>query len=342
MLQLEGYVEIQVLKRQGKSIRAISAELGVARNTVRKYLRAERAPRSRSRPPRTSKLDPFRPYLQERVRQAHPQWIPASVLQREILERGYTGKAAILRAYMGTLKPHAPADPVVRFETAPGEQLQVDWGEFRQGHEPLSAFVATLGYSRYAYVEFVTDQSIQTLLRCHTHAFEWFEGVPQRVLYDNMKTVILSRHTYGPGLHRFQPAFLDFAHHYGFLPQVCRPYRAKTKGKVERFIRFLRYSFYVPLLSRLRATGLTLDVHTANAEVRTWLHQVANARVHATTQAVPQLRWLIERPLLLPLPPPYPARLSDSLQPPLAAWRTVPPLQHPLSVYDALLQQASP
>jgi transposase len=342
MLQLEGYVEIQVLKRQGKSIRAISAELGVARNTVRKYLRAERAPRSRSRPPRASKLDPFRPYLQERVRQAHPQWIPASVLQREILERGYTGKAAILRAYMGTLKPHAPADPVVRFETAPGEQLQVDWGEFRQGHEPLSAFVATLGYSRYAYVEFVTDQSIQTLLRCHTHAFEWFEGVPQRVLYDNMKTVILSRHTYGPGLHRFQPAFLDFAHHYGFLPQVCRPYRAKTKGKVERFIRFLRYSFYVPLLSRLRATGLTLDVHTANAEVRTWLHQVANARLHATTQAVPQLRWLIERPLLLPLPPPYPARLSGSMQPPLAAWRTVPPLQHPLSVYDALLQQASP
>src|SRR5665213_2300311 len=233
MLQLEGYVEIQVLRRQGKSIRAISAELGVARNTVRKYLRAERAPRSKPRPARASKLDAF-----------------------------------------------------------------------RQGLEPLSAFVATLGYSRYAYVEFVTDQSIQTLLRCHTHAFEWFEGVPQRVLYDNMKTVILSRHTYGPGLHRFQPAFLDFAHHYGFLPQVCRPYRAKTKGKVERFIRYLRYSFYVPLLSRLRAMGLALDAQTANTEVRSWLHQVANARVHATTQAVPQIRCRAEREELLPVPEP--------------------------------------
>jgi len=127
MLQLEGYVEIQVLRRQGKSIRAISAELGVARNTVRKYLRAERAPRSKPRPARASKLDAFRPYLQERVRQAHPQWIPASVLEREIRERGYTGKGAILRAYMSTLKPRAPEDPVVRFETAPAEQVQVDW-----------------------------------------------------------------------------------------------------------------------------------------------------------------------------------------------------------------------
>jgi hypothetical protein len=87
--------------------------------------------------------------------------------------------------------------------------------------------------------------------------------------------------------------------------------------------------------------GLALDAQTANTEVRTWLHQIANARVHATTLAVPQIRWLAEREQLLPLPPPYPARLSESSQPPLAAWRTVPPLQHPLSVYDALLQEVS-
>jgi len=230
---------------------------------------------------------------------------------------------------------------VVRFETAPGEQLQVDWGEFRQGRDPLAAFVATLGYSRYAYVEFVTDKTIETLLRCHANAFEWFGGVPQRVLYDNMKTVILARHTYGPGLHRFQPSFLDFAHHYGFLPQVCRPYRAKTKGKVERFIGFLRYSFYVPLLSRLRATALALDAEIANTEVRRWLHAVANARCHGTTQAVPQVRWLAEREQLLALPPPYPGRVLSDSAPRLPPWRTVPPLQHPLSVYDALLVGAS-
>jgi transposase len=339
MLRLEGFVEIQVLKRQGKSIRSISAELGVSRNTVRKYLRSAKKPQAKERAARPSKLDPFREYIQERVRQAHPDWIPASVLYREISERGFTGKASIVRDYVATLKPAPAADPLVRFETAPGEQLQVDWGEFRQGRDPMAAFVATLGYSRYAYVEFVTDKALETLKRCHANAFEWFEGVPRRVLYDNMKTVILSRHTYGPGLHRFQPAFLDFARHYGFLPQVCQPYRAKTKGKVERFIGYLRYSFYVPLMARLRATGLQLDTETANAEVRRWLNEVANVRSHRTTHAVPQIRWLAERELLTALPPPYPAKAPASA---MNAWRSVPPLQHPLSVYDELIESEAP
>jgi hypothetical protein len=165
--------------------------------------------------------------------------------------------------------------------------------------------------------------------------------VPKRVLYDNMKTVILARHTYGPGLHRFQPAFLDFAHHYGYLPQVCQPYRAKTKGKVERFIGFLRYSFYVPLMSKLRAAGLTVDTQTANQEVRRWLNNVANAREHGTTKAVPQVRWSAERPHLLPLPPSYPGRPIVNPPQRLSDWRTVPPLQHPLTVYDDLLAQVN-
>jgi transposase len=334
MLRLEGYVEIQVLRRQGLSIRAISAELGLSRNTVRKYLRSERAPKAKERPRRASKLDPFREYLQARIREAHPDWIPASVLGREIAERGYTGKGSILRAYVASLKPQPPADPVVRFETDPGDQLQVDWGDFRAGRDPLAAFIATLGYSRYTYVEFVTDKTLATLKRCHVNAFEWFEGVPRRVLYDNMKTVILARHTYGPGLHRFQPAFLDFARHHGFLPQVCQPYRAKTKGKVERFIHFLRYSFYVPLAARLKGAGLIVDVDLANAEVKRWLITVANERCHRTTNAIPRLRWEREREQLLSLPPAYPQRVSE---PPTTRWRTVPPLQHPLSVYDALL-----
>jgi transposase len=340
MLRLEGYVEIQVLRRQGKSIRAISSELGIARNTVRKYLRDARPPKARKRPARPSKLDSFREYLERRVREAHPQWIPASALGREIAELGYTGKGSILRAYVSTLKPSPAPDPVVRFETAPGEQLQVDWGEFRGGRDPLAAFVATLGYSRSSYVEFVTDKTLETLKRCHVHAFEWFEGVPRRILYDNMKTVILARHAYGPGLHRFQPAFLDFARHHGFLPQVCQPYRAKTKGKVERFIHFLRYSFYVPFAARLRGAGLIVDAQTANQEVRRWLHAVANEREHGTTKEIPRLRWELERPYLLPLPPPYPERLCVTPRP-IQAWRTVPPLQHPLSVYDALAGSGS-
>jgi len=335
MLRLEGYVEIHVLRRQGKSIRSISAELGLSRNTVRKYLRSERAPKAKVRAARGSKLDPFREYLQGRIREAHPEWIPASVLGREIAERGYMGKGSILRAYVASLRPQPPADPVVRFETEPGEQLQVDWGDFRAGRDPMAAFIATLGYSRYSYVEFVTDKTLATLKRCHVNAFEWFEGVPRRILYDNMKTVILARHTYGPGLHRFQPAFLDFARHHGFLPQVCQPYRAKTKGKVERFIRYLRYSFYVPLAARIKGAGLIVDADLANAEVKRWLNEVANERCHRTTQVIPRLRWEAEREHLLPLPPAYPQRVSEP--PPTNRWRTVPPLQHPLSVYDALL-----
>src|SRR4029077_13988975 len=110
MLRLEGYVEIQVLRRQGLSIRAISAELGLSRNTVRKYLRSEGAPKAKRRPGRVSKLDPFREYIQGRIREAHPEWIPASVLGREITERGYGGKGSILRAYLATLKAPPPGD----------------------------------------------------------------------------------------------------------------------------------------------------------------------------------------------------------------------------------------
>ena len=337
MLRLEGYVEIQVLRRQGKSIRAISAELGLSRNTVRKYLRSERVPKSKPRPARASKLEPYRDYIQRRIREAHPDWIPASVLGRELAERGYTGKGSILRAYVATLKPRPPVDPVVRFETGPGDQMQVDWGDFRQGKDPLAAFIATLGYSRYTYVEFVTDKTLPTLKQCHVNAFEWFEGVPHRVLYDNMKTVILARHTYGPGLHRFQPAFLDFARHHGFLPQVCQPYRARTKGKVERFIGYLRRSFYVPLAARVKGAGLIVDVDLANIEVKRWLNTVANERRHRTTEAIPRLRWEVERGQLLALPPRYPERLDRTDRPP-SGWRTVPPLQHPLSVYDALVK----
>ena len=96
-------------------------------------------------------------------------------------------------------------------------------------------------------------------------------------MYDNMRTVVTDRDQYGPGLHRYNRAFLDFAHHYGFLPRLCRPYRAQTKGKVERFIGYLRASFYIPLASQLRPEKLKVDRDTANARVGTWLREIANA-----------------------------------------------------------------
>ena len=109
----------------------------------------------------------------------------------------------------------------------------------------------------------MTDERIEALIACHMRAFEFFGGVPREVLYDNVKTVALTRDAYGPGLHRFHPTLWDLARHYGFQPRLCRPYRAKTKGKVERFNSYLRHSFHVPLVTRLRQAGLRLDLQTA-------------------------------------------------------------------------------
>ena len=137
--------------------------------------------------------------------------------------------------------------------------MQVDWAVIRRGSNRLSVFVATLGWSRAAYVEFVTDERVETLIEAHEDAFLSFGGTPPEVLYDNMRTIVLERHGYGRGRYRFHPGFLDFARHCGFRPRPCAPYRAQTKGKVERFIRYLRHSFYVPLASRLAQEGLIVD-----------------------------------------------------------------------------------
>ncbi len=291
MLKEEGVMEIRILHHQGLSIRAIARQLGISRNTVREYLRSDKKPTYARRPVRGSKIDPYKGYIQERITAASPDWIPATVIEREIREKGYQGSIRLLRYYMAELRPVTKADPVVRFETEPGQQMQVDWGVFRRGKDPLSAFVATLGWSRYTYVEFVTNEQFSTLKTCHENAFAYFQGVPKDILYDNMKTVIHTRNAYGSGIHRFHPGLWDLAKQTGFTPRLCRPYRAKTKGKVERFIRYLRYCFYVPLSSQLKQAGLTLDVETANVEVLKWLRDVANVRIHQTTKEVPHNRW---------------------------------------------------
>jgi transposase len=315
---------------------------------VRKYAERDEPPRYGPRAPRARPLDGYEAYLRERVAGAHPAWLPATVLCREIRERGYTGCERVVRNFVRGLKPVAAPDPVVRFETEPGRQLQVDWIEFRR--ERLSAFVATLGHSRASFVRYVTDERIETLVACHVGAFEFFGGVPREVLYDNVKTVVIERDAYGAGVHRFHATLWDLAKHYGFAPRLCRPYRAKTKGKVERFNRYLRHSFHVPLVTRLRAAGLRLDLQSANVEVLRWLAQVANVREHAGTGRVPTQLLGEERPLLQPLAVPYrgalrqapprPARVIPMAELPAKA-RLVLPAQHNLAVYAALLAEAA-
>lgn len=333
-------MEIRVLAKHGKGVREIARALGLSRNTVRRYLRAPEAARYRPRPPRASKLDAFKDYIRERLAAAAPDVIPASVLLMECRERGYAGGYTMLKVFVATLRPKVPPDPVVRFETEPGQQMQVDWAVIRRGPDRLSVFVATLGWSRAAYVEFVGDERVETLMACHEHAFQAFGGVPREALYDNVRTVVIARDAYGRGRHRFHPAFLDFAGHHGFRPRLCQPYRAQTKGKVERFIRYLRASFWVPLASRYAQDGLSVDADTANVAVRRWLREVANARVHGTTGAVPAERLAVERTQLQPVQPPYGGRV---LRPPdrTATPRPVIGIQHPLSLYDGLVGGAA-
>jgi transposase len=346
----EVYVEIQLLKKHGLSLRRIAVEVGCAVNTVRRHLALEAVPKYARKVKRESKLCAYEPYLRERQSAAQPDWIPATVLYREIVERGYRGGQSQLRAFMRTLRPTLPADPVVRFETAMGEQLQVDWVEFRKGAAPLHAFCATLGYSRASYVEFVSDMKVATLIASHERAFAAFGGVPRRILYDNMKTVVLERDVYGEGQHRYHAGFLDYAGHCGFIIKLCRPYRAKTKGKVERFNGYLRRSFYVPLASRLAQSGQQLDVVTANIEVARWLREVANERLHGTTQEKPAERLQQERPCLQPLTAPWRGDIAaarpqgkeaemPTARPAIVVERIAEslPAQHPLAVYDRLL-----
>lgn len=339
MLTLELRVEIAVLLRQGMSIRAIARHLGCSRKTVRRYIRmgdAASSSRYSTRAPRPGKLDPFKSYINERIEAARPHWIPASVMLQEIRERGYTGGYSMLTAYLLPLK-QPPVEPVVRFETKPGEQMQVDFTIVRQGATPLLAFVATLGWSRATYVRFYSRQDTAAWCDGIEHALSFFGGTPRHLLFDNAKAIILERDVYGEGQHRWNPTLLALAEKFGFTPKVCRPYRAKTKGKVERFNRYLKESFVVPLATTFKQSGLLLDVDSANARVGTWLVNTANARKHGTTGIPPEQRLQEELATLLPLPAYQPLsvpRLTD------APRRALPveSIQHPLSVYQSLLE----
>jgi transposase len=337
MLTQEMVVTIKVLKQQGKSIKGIARETGLSRNTVKKYLeQVDSAPLYQRTVNRPSKLDPFKDYIQFRINAAHPDWIPASVLYEEILSRGYQGKIRTLSMYVAKLKPQSIADPLVRFETPPGKQLQVDFTIIRRGTHALKAFVATLGYSRASYVRFYDHERTEAWIDGLEHSFEFFGGVPHEILFDNAKTIMIERDAYAEGEHRWNPKLLATAQDYGFNPRVCRPYRAKTKGKVERFNRYLKSSFVVPLQATLRTSGLHLDVHTANGYIGRWLTQVANARVHGTTGEIPNVRLMAEQELLLPLPMKfgkvYQPQKTHYMPPPFES------LQHPLSVYDQILR----
>lgn len=328
-------MEIKVMARRGQSIRQIARELGLSRNTVRRHLRGPEAVQYGPRAARQTKLEPYWPYLAERMKHALPRRIPAVVLLREIRELGYPGGLTQLKLWLAARQ--APVvEPVVRFETAPGKQMQADFTWVRKGRDPLVALVATLGYSRASFVLFGRSEDSAALAAGLRAAFDYFGGVPEHVLFDNPKTIVIERDAYGQGRHRWNAALLELAEECGFTPKLCRPYRAQTKGKVERFNRYLKESFVTPLAASLKAAGLQLTPELANPAVRRWLDEVANARVHATTGAVPAVRLAEERALMLAAP----ALAAPTPVMPRVALPTES-LQHPLAVYDTLLEVAA-
>lgn len=335
MLNQESLVDIHVLHQQGHSIRAISRQLGIARNTVRNYLRdIARTPTYGPRDERPSKLDPYKDYLRSRIDAAKPHWIPGTVLFREIEAMGYDGKEGIVKIYIRRFKPKID-DAVVRFETPPGQQMQVDFTTIRRGRHKLKAFVATLGYCRATYVRFSTHERQEDWITGIKEALHYFGGVPKEILFDNAKCLMIERDAYGAGRHRWNKHLLDLATDYGFRLRACRPYRAKTKGKVERFNGYLKNSFITPLAASLKQAGLALDVDTANGQIGPWLADVAHQRIHGTTKQKPAALLITEQLALAELPAqaianePRPTRLRTALP--------IESFQHPLSMYDQLL-----
>lgn len=284
---------IYELAGQGRSIRAIAQSLGIARNSVRKYLRASEIPKPAPRPPRPSKLDPYRALIRARLAEGVDNGV---VLLRELRQRGYTGGYTLLKDYVQPLRQRRVPAATMRFETQPGEQAQVDFGRF-QYRTPAGtlravwAFVYVLSWSRAVYVEFIRRADLSSFIRCHLHAFERLGGLPQRCLYDNTKLVVLSREGGEP---LWTPRFLDFARQLGFRPALCHPYRPQTKGRVESGVKYLRRNFW--------PTERFTDDADLNQHAHAWCDGVAQQRIHGTTKARPADLLSRERPHLQPLP----------------------------------------
>lgn len=342
----ERLVLLRHLLEQGLSKTAIAAQLGVSRRVIYHWLRTGQIDRDLDGPvpPRIrqagpTKLAPFHAIIATRL-ETYPE-LSAVRLFDEIRAAGYRGGISQLREYVHAVRPRPPVEDVVRFETPPGHQGQVDFATYRFPWGKRHGLQVVLGYSRLLWVQFYPRETMRVVMRGLEAAFAYFGGVPRELLFDQMKAVILHDDRPNDGKLLENPEFLRFAAHWGFRIRACRPYRAQTKGKVERPVSYIRRNF---LYGREFLGDADL-----NAQALTWLERTANVRIHGTTQEMPRERFeRDERAVLLPLAArPYqslglaPERLTRSASLAAAARPRVSVERRPLAAYAQLTEDVA-
>ena len=287
--------QINDLHAEGLGLRAIARRLGIHRCTVRIALTASHPP-VRSSLPRGSLIDPHRGWLMARLQQ-YPE-LSAVRLFEQLKERDYKGGYGVVKRCVAELRPRMkPAYLTLAF--APGECAQVDWGMWHNvdvagGHRRISFFVMVLCHSRMLYAEFFLGEAMEHWLQAHRNAFTAFGGVPEQVMVDNCKTAVL-RARHGDEKAELNPAYEEFARHYGFRIVPCNVRRPNEKGRVENAVGYIRTSFLAG-----REPGPLSILAPALAD---WLDNTANRRMHTTTGKPPrQLFEEAERAALRPLP----------------------------------------
>lgn len=295
---------VVIMHGQGWSIRALQKHFGVGRNTIRRILRKhnclrdqghDRLAQKRRAVFRSSKLDPFVPQIKE-LFEKYPDITGQRVFE-QLKDVGYEGGISILRDRLRILRPRPKKEPVVRFETEPGGQAQMDWSPYtirflRTGKQQVLCFSYILGCSRRQYIDFTTDRKFYTLIRRHQDAFSYYGGVCRQCLYDGEKTVVLR---WEAGQPVFNPAFSAFITHYECKPVACRPGRAQTKGKIEAPFLYVEKNL-------LNGRDFQ-DLDDLKATARWWMAEKSDLHIHDTTRRAPiELFLEQERSALQPLP----------------------------------------
>ncbi len=335
LVLLQHYLDLGLKKT------AIARQLGVSLRAIHYWIDSgqldrEVDPVTPRRPARRAQqLDPFMPLIDERLK-TYPA-LSAVRLFQECRAAGYPGGITQLRDYVQKVRPRPEPEPIVRFETAPGLQAQFDFAELKLPWGKRYALLVVLGYSRLLFLDIVPRQTSLTVMLGLERAFARFGGVPREILFDQMKSVIVADHRPGGGRLLENPEFLRFAAHWGFRIRACRPYRAKTKGKVERPVGYLRSSFFYG-----RTFLNDADLHE---QAMRWTADIANQRVHGTTKESPTIRFTRdERHTLLPLAArPYRSLVLLPETPRGETRPHVPAItveRRPLTTYSALVAEA--